>query len=393
MLFYFYYILQKDALQIENFMKRNYVLVVIVILFLWTCGKKHKVYNGKTIKINISAIKDSIVFSDDKLDIVYIPLETNDKSLIGRIDKIYSDTAIYVLDSKLSQSLFVFDKHGKFISKISARGQGPGEYTTPLDFMVSKKNKNVWILDLNQKKAICYENFVFKTEKKIPTSINSIIETKENIIGITCFCLKDCFKINILDKDFNITKGILPFTYNPEFPIVDLNMIFSEYGDTVFYNKAFSNKIFAISPNLELKDFCYFDFGKDSIHVDIETARLDEFNNYIESKKTRAFGVDNFVVTDNFYFFTFYRPSKVVSCFSKKDRSKILMTYTLKIPGVKTPLRFKYMNDKFMFFQVEAKDMVNKLEGIKDTDNPVLIKIPISELEKYLFGEEKAVSN
>jgi hypothetical protein len=88
--------------------------------------------------------------------IQYIPLETSDECLIGTADKaLIRDNKIYVADFDHSMALFIFDMTGKYISKISRRGQGPGEYLSFKDFDI-QTNGEIYIYDNSGKKFLIY---------------------------------------------------------------------------------------------------------------------------------------------------------------------------------------------------------------------------------------------
>ena len=79
--------------------------------------------------------------------IEYVPLETNNKCLIGKIDKFtISENFILVLCSQ-TYTFFLFTRNGKFISQIGSIGGGPGEYNfggvQPV--FIDEKNKQIGI--------------------------------------------------------------------------------------------------------------------------------------------------------------------------------------------------------------------------------------------------------
>ena len=77
-----------------------------------------------------------------------IVLETNESCLIGEVTKIrVSDQFIFILDARIAKSLYVFDKDGRFVRQIGNLGNGPGEYNTPSDFTIDRKNNVVYILN------------------------------------------------------------------------------------------------------------------------------------------------------------------------------------------------------------------------------------------------------
>jgi hypothetical protein len=82
-------------------------------------------------KINIdphSRPKGNLMMSDLVQSIEYIPLETAKDYLVGQIThQAISDNYIAVFCYKSTQ-IFLFDRNGRFISRIGQEGNGPGEY-------------------------------------------------------------------------------------------------------------------------------------------------------------------------------------------------------------------------------------------------------------------------
>jgi len=82
--------------------------------------------------------------------LVSIPLETTEKSILGKVEKmIVSENLIYILDNEYSKAVFVFDLEGQFQYKIFRFGKGPGEYSEIFDMDVD--NKYLYILDSGRK--------------------------------------------------------------------------------------------------------------------------------------------------------------------------------------------------------------------------------------------------
>ncbi len=85
----------------------------------------------------------------------YVFLETNDSCLIGHIDKVVIyNNRFYILDKEKSKTLFIFDSLGKLVKKINREGKGPGEYSTPDDFVIDKEEKTVEIYNRALKKIL-----------------------------------------------------------------------------------------------------------------------------------------------------------------------------------------------------------------------------------------------
>lgn len=86
-------------------------------------------------------------------------LETTQESLITNIDKLLTlNEKYYIMDWK-AKSIFVFDKDGKFISRLSREGGAPGEYRELRDFDIDQDG-NLHILDY--RRILVYDpNFNF----------------------------------------------------------------------------------------------------------------------------------------------------------------------------------------------------------------------------------------
>ena len=137
--------------------KMRYLLsfvAIFVCLFFSSCngGGDRTVVTGEIDLSGFTLLEIDpldVRTSDNKISlfadsIVYMPLETNDSVLIGVVSKVLvSGEKLYLLD-KMSESVFCFDfNDGRFLYKISAKGQGPGEYYGISDFDVTSDEEVV----------------------------------------------------------------------------------------------------------------------------------------------------------------------------------------------------------------------------------------------------------
>jgi hypothetical protein len=104
---------------------------------------KNRIQQG----IDVTSLADSVR---------YIKLETTDESLIGNIKQvIFYDGLFFIKDNK-SASIFVFDQTGKYKSKISKKGRGPGEYVGITRMMIDRKNRQIILYDIHTRKMSYY---------------------------------------------------------------------------------------------------------------------------------------------------------------------------------------------------------------------------------------------
>jgi hypothetical protein len=104
--------------------------------------------NADTRQFSIDIDGGTFIEMSDIVDsFKFIPLQTTDDCIIGKIDKIvFTDTSIYVLDAELSKSVFIFDRNGNFKVRINRLGRGPGEYVFLNDFAINTKEKTLELL-------------------------------------------------------------------------------------------------------------------------------------------------------------------------------------------------------------------------------------------------------
>ena len=72
-----------------------------------------------------------------------IPLETTDSSVMGDIMKVISAKGRIFVAPWNGKSIFIFDRSGKYLSRIDKEGRGPGEYLKISDFMVTEEPEEI----------------------------------------------------------------------------------------------------------------------------------------------------------------------------------------------------------------------------------------------------------
>ncbi|SRR5690554_803722 len=139
----------------------TYLIHIVTTLLLYSCNDANNQMLPKEIDLIIdvdpSKAIENIKMSELYSDINYIPLETNDNSLIGNISDIikYKDR-FYILDNDITQSVFCFTETGNFLFKINRIGTGPGEYVKLAGFSVDIDNEQLLLYDNSIKQILCF---------------------------------------------------------------------------------------------------------------------------------------------------------------------------------------------------------------------------------------------
>lgn len=126
------------------------MLVASIILLVGCYGKSEQV-DTATYCVNIDSVEvvDTLPMSSlFKSGKIVCLLDTASAAMLGAIDKmeICGDYVI-AMDRDVRHQLCVFDRNGKFLHAIGAKGNGKGEYADLLDFTCDSGEGLIYILD------------------------------------------------------------------------------------------------------------------------------------------------------------------------------------------------------------------------------------------------------
>ncbi|PZX13413.1 6-bladed beta-propeller protein [Breznakibacter xylanolyticus] len=156
--------------------KLSQSLLLCVIFF--SCVQKKD--NNLIEHVNLDSLMSNKSDRSFIQQVQYLPLETNENSMIARLDVMKKQgNKIFILDKTLS-TVFIFNDKGDFVSKINKKGRGPGEYLYLKDFFVS--NDKIHLLDCTGQFFIYDMNGHFINEIKLPFQANYCENLTDSII-------------------------------------------------------------------------------------------------------------------------------------------------------------------------------------------------------------------
>ena len=227
-----------------------YYLLLIAIVANGCSSRKqtnNQLNDIKEISINPNFRQTGkLTLSEMVESIIYIPLETNDKCLIGEISKsIFSENYV-LLSCRVTKRCFLFSRTGRFIAQIGNVGQGPGEYVYLSNLIrIDEKNNQIIIHSITPDQLLYYDlegRFIksvhiedaahfpdaahFKDGLKIMSYQNGFYLLKTTNNGNTQY------SYTIMDDNFNIiTKKItpIPFTMKQTNSLVTRGESFCQY--------------------------------------------------------------------------------------------------------------------------------------------------------------------
>lgn len=123
-------------------------LALVVLCLLISCGRED---DASYVEYSLK-LESSLALEDFIEDVKYIELELTPESFLSEVDRLAVDSNYYYIQSR--EEIFVFDKLGKYISKVDRKGRSAIEYISITDYDVH--NGSVYVLSNSQRKVLVY---------------------------------------------------------------------------------------------------------------------------------------------------------------------------------------------------------------------------------------------
>lgn len=157
----------------------KYLIVIVCIL----AGCSTKPTSSSTTETTNDSVKDvridpividmtktpkKVLILEDIANIEYIPLETNDSTLVNRPrPNVVSDH--YIIYQNDNGQIHVFNRKGKSLYSFNRSGGGPEEYFKIYDIVLDEKKEELFVEDIHKEKIFVYSiDGKFKRELALP---------------------------------------------------------------------------------------------------------------------------------------------------------------------------------------------------------------------------------
>jgi len=306
-------------------MKAQFFIFFLLILISCTDGNSFHSYStlkDGNVQINIDDLnfeKSIVIDSIFKIEKI-VKLESNGDSFIGSYDKILiEEDRIFIMDSRITFSIFVFDFGGNFLFKIFSFGEGPNEYIELRDFTLSASTNTIDILDFAGKKVLRFskKNGEFLETKGLDR--NSYYRSMEKIDGgyvsshaNNCGVLGDCFNVSFLSDDLIVESNSLAMNKHLKNYDFKGDPQFSRNGDRVFFKEIYNDTIYEVlQASNQLRAAFSVDFGKFKLPGDFKYSRknsnLNDAFKYVLTNNL-TLGIKDFFVSENYLYFRYGAP-------------------------------------------------------------------------------------
>ena len=232
----------------------RHIIMYIACLFVLTgCS------SGKQTDKTEREVEYKITYNDPTVtvpaldlfrEISYLPLETNDSSLLSNTPRqiIRENGYLYITDINTKKEVYIYDLKGKYVRKISRRGEGPEEYIRIEDFDVYTIDgrTEIWISDNKTLKIydakdmsflrhISFDFLIYKFKRLDSSHILLVTGNREKTLTLT-------------DANGEIIADYL----DKEFPFLMFRPVqFISWGENLCYQLGVSNAIVAFDTATE----------------------------------------------------------------------------------------------------------------------------------------------
>lgn len=298
-------------------LKHTVVLLLGVIIFASCRNGQSSSSEGEELLWNCSELSgNTFALSSVAKSYRFLPLETNDSSLLGGINKmVYQDSLIYLLDARYTAKVFVFTaKDGRFVKKFGRIGNGPGEYTAINDFSIDQERQSIYVL-ADRNRLITYTLSGDYVATATLPFMATHMEYLNNRFYFVCD-IADADNLLITDKDFKLLASHFPNSvYKDNYRIL-LHPL-QKKENKILFHRFLDNQIYRINEDGELSVAYRIDFGMDAMSVD-DIGGLTE-KELKAMMKTKVGNVKYFTETDGYAFILYFDENKpCVSFFDRK---------------------------------------------------------------------------
>ncbi|MGE0091048.1 MAG: 6-bladed beta-propeller [Bacteroidales bacterium] len=332
---------------------RIVMLLSISLVVAFSCTTKETGVTGTLIIKAEDAVMPGQVMklSDIAKSVKYIPLETNQKSMLGEIRHVkYEHGKIYVSDN--TGSIKVFDGNGKFLSSFNRTGRGPEEYVDIAAFSPEEggkisvlSNDGVFFLydehgnfikkdEINsQEERMTYWDYTKLGDNTLVTAYNFTFKEDSPIVMNYYFVCDD--SLNVISQDSREQENAMRISRNNG-QIAAISITLTPFFVSKFQNSARlyypdRDTIFSLDQYGTLSDAFVFEQGKYAVNK-------DDMDNFVPSQERGYVTLQPpFFETDQFVLFSFNAgknapelyQSEMVSADGKETTSYDTYTYAM----------------------------------------------------------------
>jgi hypothetical protein len=380
-------------------MKKIIILLVLIVVIV-SCSTKKKTLSDECITSLKPEPNEPQLLSSMIKSVRFIPLETTEQSLIGRLlMKIKKINNKYYVSFDFKE-LLEFDENGKFIKKIGRIGGGPGEYVELDDFDVFE-NGNIIIEGVQ--KLIFYDKdgkYQHTVELEfMPGNMKLVQNNRILIFGsgteygihevdLSGKIIKKELKMNLATKNYKLIhfvnygqdKTITQIGNSNEFIFYDFNGKNFSYTkllcDDGILNSVSDEKLWQTTSDFKdvyknIQDKAIFRVAGTNSHLFFWYGHDNDIKSQVLNIETG--NIEHVISNKDINDITFVEPSNFITGSARADAQDCFITYVYLSDVRKGLDKYSEFADNPNYKKLKEL-LMNKSEEEIDDENPVLVE-------------------
>ena len=368
------------------------IIVYIFLLLLVSCNNPRNNYLKELEDRTLTLLEYDYCSKKNHLhefdSVTFVPLETNERSLISSITKILYKNETYYIFDKVQAMIFLFNDNGSYITKIHNIGSGPGEYADISDFDIDA-DLNIYISSIVGRKIIKYKYPDYKlfTEYKTNATVMEIAvdEKTGKIWGTNIFQTEDGICLGFYSNEKFVpviaSRGIAD---NANTPFKAQS--FYKSGNHLFFNPRYSPYIYMID-NDEVSKYMKIisdDFVDNSdLELEKDFKKERGVREQYSTNECLISGVNSFYQCKGHFLAEIWRNhgAPLLLEYEAKEKEGYLFCPLLD-PQIKAFTKIAAVSSDFYISYINAQSFLNNYEetvtrkyNLVDDSNPVLMNI------------------
>lgn len=236
----------------------------------------------------------------------YIPLETNEKNLLGESLKPICITSKEIFVFDFGKGTYRFTLDGKFINKIGKIGRGPQECVKPIGMSLDSINKNIYLLDSGVDKLVKYDfrgNFINKYPLDYDAFEMLLSEDNIFLLGDAYYSFQkpgDRFSIRFFSEEKQKVISKVACEKKDKIPYSICRPIMYNYNNQTYIKDYWSDTIYQVIDPYNLKAYAVIQTGKLKYREDDDKSM---FPGGAKPEDTWIVDINYISETDRFIFF------------------------------------------------------------------------------------------
>jgi hypothetical protein len=368
------------------------VKIYLLLIVLVSCNPKqdykkearvvHNSGDFKTINILDTSIQ-GINISQFGKELEYIPLESPINSLVGEVEKLlYCNNKFFVLDTKIANSLFVFDISGKLLYKKKVSLGGPGQFKSIRDFAIDKQNGWLYVYSDGERKIFKYslENGAFLSTLKLKDGVfdNLYVDNPNKFLltrdGKSSYKSSDYgeFRVCQVDSTGKLERGWL------EYPVLQsvnfdkaITTLTGDQSRDIIIRRPLKDTIYAFK-NDSLQALYKIDFGEASrkLQNDIFFSRDANSLAAMLFHPNMTYLTGRFFDTKKYLCFNFFKGNSGQVFLLDRIINKHFISRSINNDIDNIPLRnIEYWDDQFLMCIIDPRMVMKQYEYLSKTDS------------------------